>query len=247
MFVVGRSLGPCLAPFFPRFVTRYTVRLRRFASKQSSVTVSESTPHQDCSNVLLHVHDPPLEGQWAENPELEYANITSRPVSFDFVQPNEFFQLNEIRQLLKQENVRDLIFIKLPPNHICTYMVIGSGMSRNHVRATASVVYRILKYKRRTSSLGLPRLNGLDGSCEWIAMNLGNILLHLFLPPVREYYDLEGLWAAGPEYDEYSRVVNVRRGDIPCHLQQVDWDQLIQEVQQRNYDTVNSSTDSRLH
>lgn len=57
---------------------------------------------------------------------------------------SEHFELEELRMVLKQENIRDLLFLHLPADHIADYMVIGSCSSARHVRSTADLIYRIV-------------------------------------------------------------------------------------------------------
>ncbi|KAG5452287.1 Mitochondrial assembly of ribosomal large subunit protein 1 [Clonorchis sinensis] len=208
-------------------------------SASKSSRSDDSKPIQPVSGVsagqedVYEIHDVDPEQQWEENPEFDYASLVPVPSDYDFISTDELFQLQEIHTLLRQENIRDPIYIRLPPNHITDFMVIGSGVSRTHVRSTAALVYKILKFKRKHSSLGLPRVEGLDGSGDWIALNLGNILLHLFMPMVRARYDLESLWAAGPQFDETVHGVGgstERENDT--YAKTVDWDQLIREVRQ---------------
>ncbi|KAF6768133.1 hypothetical protein AHF37_07305 [Paragonimus kellicotti] len=208
----------------------FPLAARRLGSK----TDGDEPPNNNIRYNLFEIQDVPFEKQWEENPEFDYTSLVSIPSSYDFVSSHELFQLDELYKLLKQENIRDLVFMKLPANHISEVMVIGSGVSKTHVRSTATLVHKLLKYKRRNSSMELPRIEGLDGSCEWIAINMGNILLHLFLPSLRAHYDLEALWAAGPEFDEITHGVvcpptNTMNENA---IGSVDWDQLVREVQQ---------------
>ncbi|CAL8080242.1 unnamed protein product [Calicophoron daubneyi] len=142
-------------------------------------------------HTVIEVYDPPFESQWEEDPEFDYTNGQVQPLTYDFISQDEFFSLEELRLLLKHEN---------------------------------------LKYKRKESRLGLPRVEGLDGSCDWIAIHLGNILLHLFQPETRAHYDLESLWAAGPEHDEVSHGFLPFSLTRPSKSDVVDWDQVISEV-----------------
>ncbi|KAF5397605.1 Mitochondrial assembly of ribosomal large subunit protein 1 [Paragonimus heterotremus] len=204
-------------------------------ARQLCSKIDGNGPPNNIPDNLFEIQDVPFEKQWEENPEFDYTSLVSIPSLYDFVSSYELFQLNELYKLLKQENILDLVFMKLPVNHISEVMVIGSGVSKTHVRSTATLVYKILKYKRRNSSMELPRIEGLDGSCEWIAINMGNILLHLFLPSVRAHYDLEALWAAGPEFDEITHGVvcpSLNTTDESA-LGSIDWDQLVREVQQK--------------
>ena len=68
----------------------------------------------------------------------------------------------------------------------------------------AEFVRRMYKIKRRKGDI-LPKIEG-EKSRDWMAMDLGNIALHIFSPIARESYDLESLWAIGVEYDrEYNK------------------------------------------
>ncbi|CAL8080239.1 unnamed protein product [Calicophoron daubneyi] len=94
-------------------------------------------------HTVIEVYDPPFESQWEEDPEFDYTNGQVQPLTYDFISQDEFFSLEELRLLLKHENVRDLLFLRLPSNHVCQYMVIGSGLSQKHVRSSASLVFRV--------------------------------------------------------------------------------------------------------
>jgi ribosome-associated protein len=71
-------------------------------------------------------------------------------------------------------------------------MVIVSGTSTRHVKALADNV--ILKAKQA----GFPPL-GVEGeqAAEWVLVDLGYVVTHVMMPPVREFYALEKLWSVG--------------------------------------------------
>lgn len=54
--------------------------------------------------------------------------------------------------------------------------------------------------KKRTQTDLIPRLEG-KGSDEWVALDMGNIALHIFSAEAREKYDLEQLWSVGAKFD----------------------------------------------
>lgn len=212
----------------------YPLRLKSSKKSDNPPTPANDLPDTGESNAVLEVYDVPYENQWEVDPQFEYTGQKPPSFSYDFVTSNELFELEELKMVLKQENIRDLLFLSLPANHIAGYMVIGSGSSARHVRSTADLIYRILKYKRRGSLLGIPRVEGLDGSGEWIAIHLGNILLHLFLPSVRMYYNLESLWVAGARFDEFSQLGRSETGLnlIDAPNRSVDWEQILKETQE---------------
>jgi len=76
-------------------------------------------------------------------------------------------------------------------------MVVVSGTSTRHVKALADNV--ALKAKQA----GNPAL-GVEGAAaaEWILIDLGDVVVHVMLPAVREFYALEKLWSVGGRIEE---------------------------------------------
>lgn len=71
---------------------------------------------------------------------------------------------------------------------IADWMVIASGTSARHVASMAGHLMEKLK------SIGIkPRDEGLP-QADWVAVDGGDIVVHLFRPEVRTFYDLEGMW-----------------------------------------------------
>ncbi|WP_416194050.1 ribosome silencing factor [Nitrobacter sp. TKz-YC01] len=72
---------------------------------------------------------------------------------------------------------------------VSDYMVIVTGRSNRHVGAIAETVARGLKdigvKKIRTE--GMP-------NCDWVLIDSGDVVVHVFRPEVREFYNLERLW-----------------------------------------------------
>lgn len=71
-------------------------------------------------------------------------------------------------------------------------LVIASGTSTRHVKSIADEVVRFAK---RAGVLPL----GVEGQreAEWVLVDLGDIVVHVMLPRIREFYGLERLWAVG--------------------------------------------------
>ena len=68
-------------------------------------------------------------------------------------------------------------------------IVIASGTSTTQVKAIA----RNVQDKLRTAKLRQVGLEGED-SGEWVLVDFGCIVIHVMLPPIREYYNLEEIW-----------------------------------------------------
>ncbi len=69
-------------------------------------------------------------------------------------------------------------------------MIVASGRSNRHVGALADYVIKGLK-ERGHKSLGV---EGLEG-CDWVLIDIGDVVLHIFRPEVRVYYNLEKIWS----------------------------------------------------
>ena len=72
-------------------------------------------------------------------------------------------------------------------------MVIASGNSDRHVR---SIAERVVEKAKAAGFRPLGTEGGRDG--EWVLVDLQDILVHVMLPRVREFYALERLWEGGP-------------------------------------------------
>ncbi len=76
------------------------------------------------------------------------------------------------------------------------YMVVVSGRSSRHVLAIADHLMTDLKGE----GFGNARVEGLDGG-DWVLIDTGDIIVHVFRPEIREFYNIEKMWAA-PDLDE---------------------------------------------
>ncbi len=73
---------------------------------------------------------------------------------------------------------------------IADYMIVASGTSSRHVSAMAD------KLAERLNILGLKdvRIQGQENS-EWVIVDAGDVIIHLFKPEVRTFYNLEKMWS----------------------------------------------------
>jgi ribosome-associated protein len=73
------------------------------------------------------------------------------------------------------------------------YMVVSSGRSQRHVGSMADrVVEDLHKAGVRTRVEGMPH-------CDWVLIDAGDVVVHVFRPEVRGFYNLEKMWASGKE------------------------------------------------
>ncbi|MDN4753021.1 ribosome silencing factor [Porphyromonadaceae bacterium W3.11] len=73
---------------------------------------------------------------------------------------------------------------------ICDYMVIGEGNTPIQVDAIEDSIWDIVH-----SRLNEKPIHEHKGVGEWIAMDYSDVIVHLFIPELRSYYNIEGLWS----------------------------------------------------
>lgn len=76
------------------------------------------------------------------------------------------------------------------------YMVVASGRSNRHVAAVADHLLSALK----DAGFGQARVEGLSGA-DWVLIDAGDVIVHIFRPEVREFYNIEKLWQT-PDLEE---------------------------------------------
>ena len=98
--------------------------------------------------------------------------------------------LELIKTSLENDKADNTVIIDLVGKAtIADFLVIASGTSHRHVGALANHVQRQIK------SLGLKNIavEGLK-HCDWVLIDAGDIIIHLFRPEVRYFYNLEKIW-----------------------------------------------------
>ncbi|XP_019637437.1 PREDICTED: mitochondrial assembly of ribosomal large subunit protein 1-like [Branchiostoma belcheri] len=115
--------------------------------------------------------------------------------------------IGELVEELRGENAKDICVIKVPLSmKYVDFLVIVSGSSTRHLKSMAQYIIRLHK-DRKGAKDKFVTVEGED--CEdWMAIDLGNIALHLMLPETRENYELEKLWTLGSEYDDQTRAIS---------------------------------------
>jgi len=78
--------------------------------------------------------------------------------------------------------------------NFCDYFVICSGNTDRHVRAIADNIDKELK----DVGLKIQLKQGLH-KCDWVVLDVGDIVTHIFQKQVREFYQLEHLWQEAKE------------------------------------------------
>lgn len=98
--------------------------------------------------------------------------------------------LNLVLKSLDDDQAQDLVTIDLDgKSSIADFMVIASGRSTRQVAAMAQKLGERLK----EGGFGHPRIEGLPAA-DWVLVDAGSVVVHLFRPEVRSFYNLERMW-----------------------------------------------------
>ena len=100
--------------------------------------------------------------------------------------------LELITQSLHDDKAQDLITLDLKgKTSMADFLVIASGGSARHVAAMAEH----LAEKFKEAGQGRVLIEGL-GQGDWVLLDAGDVVVHLFRPEVRAFYNLEAMWGA---------------------------------------------------
>lgn len=92
---------------------------------------------------------------------------------------------------LEDDKAENLTTIDLQgKSSLADVMIIASGRSARHVSALADHLSQEIKDRTGTA----PKLEGMPNA-DWVLIDLGDIIIHLFRPEVREFYNLEKIWS----------------------------------------------------
>jgi ribosome-associated protein len=96
-----------------------------------------------------------------------------------------------ILDILDTQSAEDIVKLDLRgKSSIADFMLVASGRSNRHVGALADYVKKGLT-ERGEDKLGI---EGLE-QCDWVLIDAGDVIMHLFRPEVREFYNLEKMWS----------------------------------------------------
>ena len=94
---------------------------------------------------------------------------------------------------LDDDQAQEVVSIPLEgKSSIADHMVIASGRSTRQVAAMAQKLAERIKH----AGMGPVRLEGLPAA-DWVLIDAGDVVVHLFRPEVRSFYNLERMWAFG--------------------------------------------------
>lgn len=100
--------------------------------------------------------------------------------------------VNNIVAACQEKKARNIVIVDMTelPGTICQYFVICEGNTPTQVGAISEEIVDSLKKKKE-------RPISIDGLREgrWVGIDYGTVIVHVFLPELREFYNIENLWA----------------------------------------------------
>jgi ribosome-associated protein len=94
--------------------------------------------------------------------------------------------------VLEEMKAEDVTVIDLVgKTSLADAMIIASGRVNRHVASIADSLVEALK----ASGLPTPKVEGMP-ACDWVLIDTGDIIVHIFRPEVRQFYNLEKMWGA---------------------------------------------------
>jgi len=98
--------------------------------------------------------------------------------------------IENVKIWLDDAKAENVIVIDLSgKSSIADYMVIASGRSNRHVSAIIDQIQQKLK----ENGVGQVRVEGKE-NCDWVLLDTGDLIVHVFRPEVRDFYNLEKMW-----------------------------------------------------
>jgi ribosome-associated protein len=95
---------------------------------------------------------------------------------------------------LDDDKAQDIVLIDLKDkSSVADWMIVASGRSQRHVGALADHILRALK----DAGVGKAKVEGMP-HCDWVLIDAGDVIVHIFRPEVRAFYNLEKIWSVEP-------------------------------------------------
>ncbi|GLQ07878.1 ribosome silencing factor [Sneathiella chinensis] len=96
-----------------------------------------------------------------------------------------------VHEILSDDKAENVVSIDLSgKTSFADYMVIANGRSSRQVGAMADH----LKERIKEAGYGAPQIEG-KANCDWVLVDAGDVIIHLFRPEVRDFYNLEKIWS----------------------------------------------------
>lgn len=101
--------------------------------------------------------------------------------------------VNDIVAACQDKKAKDIVIVDMTdlPGSICQYFVICEGNSPIQVSAISEEIVDYLKKKRKERPISVDGLK----EARWVGIDYGTVIVHVFVPELREFYNIEHLWA----------------------------------------------------
>ena len=117
---------------------------------------------------------------------------------------NSEYLRDKVIAFLSDAKAEDVMQINLlGKSSVADFMIIATGRSQRQVKSLSQRIREMLK------SNGVQEIS-VEGeqNSDWILLDVGDLLIHLFRPEVREFYNLEKMWSAEMPSDDLSQIEN---------------------------------------
>ncbi|MGL4727207.1 MAG: ribosome silencing factor [Bosea sp. (in: a-proteobacteria)] len=100
--------------------------------------------------------------------------------------------LERVTAALDDMKAEEIVTIDLAgKTSLADTMIIANGRSNRHVGSIAERVVEFIK----AAGMAAPRVEGFP-HCDWVLVDAGDVIVHVFRPEVRQFYNLEKMWGA---------------------------------------------------
>ncbi len=125
-----------------------------------------------------------------------FAAWQARTINRTYMQKRQVTAKEVIEQIIEgvqEKKGKEIVVVDMLElgNSICDYFVICQGNSPAQVSAITDSIADMVREKCGKKPYAIDGLR----NAQWVAMDYGDILVHIFLPDVRKFYDIEHLWA----------------------------------------------------
>jgi ribosome-associated protein len=105
--------------------------------------------------------------------------------------------LETVLSSLEDSKAEDIVTLNIAgKSALADYMIVVTGRSSRHVMAICEHLVTDMKVE----GLGNARVEGLDAG-DWVLIDAGDVIIHVFRPEIREFYNIEKMWAV-PDIEE---------------------------------------------
>ncbi len=111
-------------------------------------------------------------------------------------------------QLLDDKKAQDINIVDLKgKTYLADYYIIASVTSQRHLFALSEFL------KQEVKALGLSCYVEGEMPCDWVIVDAGDVIVHLFLAPARAYYNLDKMWAFHEEEVQKGRAKKIKKSE----------------------------------